>query len=101
MKNSPASSKRPSRAKRNFAWEQIVIESHGFYAENLHKISTQFPELTPAELRVCTLVKAMLYNWQIAEKLAITESSVERCRLRIRRKLGLQKENLVKYLISH
>lgn len=56
--------------------------------------------LTPSELRVCTLVRAMLSTREIASRLHIDERTVENHRVRIRRKLGLQKQNLVQYLIA-
>ena len=91
---------RRSRAKRNLVWERIQLESHGLYAENLHLLAKRFPTLTPTELRITALAKAMLKNWQIAEKLCITEKTVENHRIRIRRKLGLVHENLQRHLIG-
>jgi hypothetical protein len=52
------------------------------------------------EARVCALVKAMLPSWRIAELLGIQEESVERCRCRARRKLGLTDERLQAFLTA-
>lgn len=95
------SSLRKSRAKRHLAWEEIEVRSNGFYAASLHELAERFPILTPTELRICVLAKSMLLNWQIAERLYIDERTVERHRVRIRRKLGLQKENLTSFLIGN
>jgi DNA-binding CsgD family transcriptional regulator len=81
--------KRRSRAKLYIPWEQAVIASGGYYAQNLRAISARFPQLTPMERRVAALVKAMLPSWRIAEMLLVKEETVERYRCRIRRKLGL------------
>jgi DNA-binding NarL/FixJ family response regulator len=80
---------RRSRAKRHIAWEQTVLQSNGLYSHNLETIAGKFPALTPMELRVAALVKAMMPSWEIAEKLSIREETVEQYRWHIRRKLGI------------
>jgi DNA-binding CsgD family transcriptional regulator len=92
---------RKSRAKPHVIWEKIEQESHGLYAESFHKITQKYPMLTPAERRIATLTKATLPNWRIAEKLCISTATVKNHRFNIRRKLGLQKENLALYLIRN
>ena len=92
---------RLSRAKRHIAWEQIELESHGLYAENLHALAKRFPTLTRAELRVTALAKAMLKNHEIGTRLNICEETVQNHRSNIRRKFGLSKEqSLQKYLLT-
>ena len=80
---------RPSRAKRHLAWEQIELQSGGYYADSLRKLAARFPELSLMELRVCALIKGMMKSWEIADRLAIDEKTVENHRIRIRKKLGL------------
>ena len=92
---------RKSRAKRHLPWEQIELESHGLYAENLCALAKRFPQLSPMELRICALIKGMLKSWEIAERLRISEETVENHRIRIRRKLGLGKENLLRFLVEN
>ena len=92
---------RPSRAKRNLAWEQIDRESGGYYSENLNKLALRFPTLSPAELRIAALIKAMLPSREIGNRLGIEVRSVERQRVTIRRKLGLSKENLTRFLAGN
>ena len=92
---------RPSRAKRHLAWEQLELESHGFYAESLHQLAIRFPLLTRMELRICALVKGMLTNWEIADCLHICIETVENHRVNIRRKLGLSPDqNLQRHLLT-
>jgi len=92
---------RPSRAKRHLAWEQIDRESHGHYTENLRDLAVRFPALSPAELRIASLIKAMLPSREIGNRLFINEKTVERHRVSIRRKLGLNKESLVRFLAGN
>jgi DNA-binding CsgD family transcriptional regulator len=100
---SPASTsltnRRGSRAKKHLAWEQAELESHGYYAQNLIQITERFPSLTQMERRVAALAKAMLKNYEIAEKLGITEKTVENHRRNIRQKLGIGKNDLIRVLL--
>ncbi len=96
----PATGPEKTRAKKHQAWEQVDRESGGLYATQLLDLKMQFPMLTPSELRVCTLVRAMLPTREIARRLHIDERTVENHRIRVRRKLGLRKQNLVQYLIA-
>lgn len=55
--------------------------------------------LTPAELRVCSLLRLSLSSKEIAIMISIEPRSVDVYRLRIRKKLGLDREtNLVTFL---
>ena len=77
-----------NRKKRHLAWEQAELASGGLYARNLDEVARRFPQLTPMELRVCALVKALLPSWRIGEILSISEKAVENYRVKIRRKTG-------------
>jgi len=74
------------RRKKHIAWEQADLASGGYYSRNLEAIARIYHTLTPMELRISALVKAMLPSWMIAEKLCITEKAVENYRVKIRRK---------------
>ncbi len=76
------------RRKRYSAWERADAESGGIYSENVRSLVQEYPTLTPMELRVAAMVKAMLPSWRIGELLCISEKSVENYRVKIRRKTG-------------
>ena len=80
---------RRRQRKRNIAWEQAELASDGLYARNLKDIEAQFPVLSPMQLRVCALVKAMLPNWKIADILGITEKTLENHLRAARKRLGI------------
>ncbi len=87
----PYSSSQPKhrkRKKRHLAWEQAELASGGLYARYLDEIAQRYPQLTPMELRVAALVKAMLPSWRIGEILCISEKAVENYRVKIRKKTG-------------
>ncbi len=93
--------RRRSRAKRHRAWEQIELQSGGLYATYLQELSKRYPSLSSMELRVAALVRGMFPSWEIAQKLGISEKTVENHRTSIRRKLGLEKGTLLTHLIGN
>lgn len=79
-------------------FEKRLEEVHGGF---LAELSRRFPVLTPAELRVCALLKTQLPSKEIASLLSVSARAVEKHRWNIRRKLGLPAgTNLVSYLAA-
>lgn len=84
------------------------VDSQYFYAqaESLHedfnaKLSENFPDLTPQEKRLATLLRLGFSSKYIATLMNITPKSVEISRYRLRQKLGLDKgANLVNFIKS-
>lgn len=84
------------------------VDSSYFYAraESLHedfnaKLAENFPDLTPQERRLATLLRLGFSSKYIATLMNITPKSVEIGRYRLRQKLGLSKgDNLVNYIKS-
>ncbi len=67
----------------------------------LTRLSQAFPQLTPTELKLCTLLKSNLSSKDIARLLNISVRSVESHRLSIRTKLRLKrKDNLVQFRLK-
>jgi DNA-binding CsgD family transcriptional regulator len=97
---SNALTKRRSRKKRHLAWEQAELISNGLYARYLSEISVHYPTLTPMELRVCALVKAMLPSWEIGQLLGISEKAVENYRVKARKKIGISGGRLASHLAT-
>ncbi len=77
-------------------FEQKFVEQHGDFYE---KLATNFPELTPNEIRMCALLKLNMSTKEIASITLQTIRAVEVARHRIRKKMSLAKEdNLINYL---
>jgi tetratricopeptide (TPR) repeat protein len=72
-------------------FEKYFIEVHPTFYVNLKQ---KFPELAPAELKVCALLRLNLNSKEIASITNKTIRSVETIRTNIRKKMGLSKENL-------
>jgi len=78
-----------NRRKRHLAWEEAELSLDGFYARNLESVRSRYPQLSPMELRVCALAKAMLPSWRIGEILGISSKTVDNHFRSTRIKLGL------------
>lgn len=84
------------------------VDSQYFYAqaESLHedfhaKLSERFPDLTPQETRLATMLRLGFSSKYISTLMNVTPKSIEISRYRLRQKLRLSKgDNLVNFLKS-
>lgn len=82
-------------------WE--VFETH---FENVHeaflkRLKTQFPNLSPRELKLCAYLRLNISSKEIAILMNISTRGVEISRYRLRKKLDLQRnENLTDYILT-
>jgi tetratricopeptide (TPR) repeat protein/DNA-binding CsgD family transcriptional regulator len=73
-------------------------EIHGDFIQHL---TERFPELTPREIQICTLLRTNLSSKEIAEALYLSVRTVGEYRYRIRSKLRLDHDsNLTAFLLS-
>ncbi len=78
-------------------FQRIFEEVHIDFFKNL---KSEFPELSPAELRLSALLKLNLNSSDIATILGISQDSLRVARYRLRKKLNLSKgSNLISYLM--
>lgn len=67
----------------------------------LHTIAAAYPLLTPAELKICCLLRLNLSTKDIARLFYTSRKTIENQRYRIRKKLGLSAgDNLTVFLLS-
>lgn len=82
-------------------WE--VFESH---FENVHeaflkRIKTQYPDLSPRELKLCAYLRLNISSKEIAALMNISTRGVEISRYRLRKKLQLSRtENLTEFILA-
>jgi tetratricopeptide (TPR) repeat protein len=82
-------------------WEVLRSQFQTLQNEFVLAISKQYPELSPTELKVCTLLRMNLRTKEIATILHINGKTVENHRISIRKKMGLDRDaNLVHELLS-
>ena len=77
--------------------EQFSVAYPGY----LEYLTRTYNELTTSDLKLCTFLRMNLNTKEMAEIMGLSIRSVESRRYRLRKKLGLRKEeDLVSFLIS-
>jgi len=71
------------------------------YPGYLEYLTRTFPNLTTADLRLCTFLRMNLNTKETADIMGLSVRSIESRRYRLRKKIGLsKKDDLINYLIS-
>ncbi len=86
----------------NYAAKQIFEEQfEGVFQDFVQKLKTRAPKLTPAEIKICVMIRLDLSTKQIAEALFIALETAKLHRKHIRKKLGLSPDqNLSSFLLG-
>lgn len=74
-------------------WQRFEQRFASLFPDFQQQLLHRFPTLTPAEIRVCLLLKAGLSTKEISTALCISERAVEGHRLSLRKKLDLNRTN--------
>ncbi len=82
-------------------WESFQELFEKVHEDFYRKLMERAPDLSPAEIRLCCLLKLNLPSKDIAAMLGISPDSLRIARYRLRKKLNLEgKEKLSKYVIQ-
>jgi len=80
-------------------FENLFDQAH---ANFFKRLKTEFPTLTPSDLRLCAYLRMNLSSKEIAPLINITIRGVEERRYRLRKRLNLPPEhNLTDYILSY
>ena len=80
-------------------WQQFEENFDIVYDDFLKRLGEQYPQLTVSDKKMCAYLKMDLSSKEIAPLLNLTVRSVEMTRYRLRKKLGLSREdNLTEFL---
>ena len=79
--------------------EIFHLQAEQLNFEFYHRLMQRFPNLTPNEKRLCTLLKLNLSSKEIASLLNITPKSVEMNRYRLRKKMNVNKDEKLTEII--
>jgi len=92
----PAARELRERLKRlpceSVDWEKYDHQFRSVHPEFVRSLTDRAPDLTPTELRICTMLRMNLKSHEIAALICTTERGVEFHRVNIRQKLKLRKE---------
>lgn len=80
-------------------WKEFEVRFQNVYTGFYKKLSDKFPDLTPNELRLCAFLRLNMSTKDIAAITYQSHNSIDTARFRLRKKLGLSKEdNLITFL---
>lgn len=83
-------------------WEMFENLFDQAHANFFKRLKTEFPTLTPSDLRLCAYLRMNLSSKEIAPLINITIRGVEERRYRLRKRLNLPPEhNLTDYILSY
>lgn len=78
--------------KNKSNWEQFASHLDEVNNDFLKKLKSRYPELTNSDLKVCAYLQLNLSSKEIAQLMNISVRGVEISRYRLRKKLGIKKE---------
>lgn len=82
-------------------WEQFAKHFDQVHSQFLQKVSTQYPQLTVKDHRLCAYLKMNLSSKEMTSLMNISVRSVEVARYRLRKKLALGSDvNLVEFMLQ-
>jgi tetratricopeptide (TPR) repeat protein len=82
-------------------WEDFKLTFENVHPDFFNKLLSQFPDLSPSELKLCALIKLNLGIKEMAALLGISADSAKTARYRLRKKLHLAEEqNLNDFILS-
>jgi tetratricopeptide (TPR) repeat protein len=82
-------------------WEDFKLTFENVHPDFFNKLHSQFPDLSPAELKLCALIRLNLGIKEMASLLGISADSTKTARYRLRKKLNLAEEqNLNDFILS-
>jgi tetratricopeptide (TPR) repeat protein/DNA-binding CsgD family transcriptional regulator len=87
------------RKENDINWEEFESRFLGVYEEFFAKLKNRAPDITPAEVRICALMRLNRTTKEISRISGKTQGTIDNTRSRIRKKLGLSdEENLYDFL---
>ncbi|MBE0663948.1 MAG: tetratricopeptide repeat protein [Bacteroidales bacterium] len=82
-------------------WKDFEIRFNELNDEFITKLASLYPTLSPAEIKLCALLKMQLSTKEIAELSNRSQRTIEYTRTNIRKKIGLDAcDNLTKHLLN-
>lgn len=80
-------------------WHEFELRFSEVHPDFYRNIKTKHPQLTPGEIRLCSLLKLNMVSKEIASLTQLSPQSINVARSRIRKKMNLENDdNLVNYL---
>jgi tetratricopeptide (TPR) repeat protein len=82
-------------------WQEFEMVFQQVHADFFEKLRVDFPNLTPADVRLCAMLRLNLSSKDIATIMGISQDSLRIARYRLRKKLDIDKGgNLYSYIMT-
>lgn len=82
-------------------WERFSYHFAQVHGDFFEQLKTQYPELTPQELKLCAYLRLNMTTKELAQLLNISIRGVETSRYRLRKKLQLDSHvNLIEFMMK-
>ena len=81
-------------------WQEFEARFVSVNSEFYQQLNEKFPDLTPGEQKLCALIKLNFSSKDIAQLLGISVGSAHTTRYRLRKKLGLERDDNLSEFIS-
>jgi len=83
-------------------WKQFEYHFDKVHGDFLSRLTIEFVDLTPGEQKLCAFLRLKMDTKEIANLMGISLRGVEVARYRLRKKLGLDKnQNLSKFILEY
>lgn len=82
-------------------WQEFETVFQQVHSEFFEKLKTLYPKLSPAEVRLCAMIRLNLHSKDMSAIMGISQDSLRISRYRLRKKLGLGKgANLYSFILN-
>jgi tetratricopeptide (TPR) repeat protein len=81
-------------------WPKFEAQFSSAHPDFMAKLEKKYPDLTPQELRLCSLVRLGLKTPEISKLLSLSERTLENHRFNIRKKLALHTEQSLQEFLN-
>lgn len=81
-------------------WQQFVGHFTQVNPHFFDNLKQKFPDLTANEIKLCAYIRIGMSSKQIAQMLNLSPESVNKNRYRLRKKLGMEKDEALDELIA-
>ena len=86
--------------RRDKDWVEFQKQFEGIHTSFIKNLTSQYPELSTGEIRLCTLIKLNLTSKDIASVLGVSMNTLKSSRYRIHKKIGLEKgQELAEFIL--
>jgi len=80
-------------------WEEFEVRFKEVHTEFYQKLSKEFPDLTPNEIKICAFLRLNMSTKEISAITHQSVKSINMARFRLRKRLNIDRdENLIRYL---